>query len=125
MQQRLYGVVGKVNSHGLSELVPIFKDETTGKFFRLEDGEESEVDISRYGKAKRLPITMKEIMNEDMNEEYFVLWDSEKCVQGVKGALSKYWGGNETMESLIEAWKELNIRIAICDNKAFMISKEV
>lgn len=121
MQQRLYGVVGKVNFHGMSEVTPIFKDET-GKFLKLEAGEETEVDVSKYGKAKNLPIPMQE---EDMNEEYFVLWDSEKCIQGVKGALSKYWGGNESLENLISSWREMNIRIAICDNKAFMISKEV
>lgn len=123
MQQRLYGVVGMVNSKGVSKVIPVFKELDAEKYYCLKQSNnerrvQEQIDITRYGEAKSLPISNLDITKA---EEFFIIWEADKCLQRGNGILAPYWG--EDMINLAASWVEFNIHIGICDNMKFMLCK--
>lgn len=119
MLERLYGVCGVIGLEGVYKMRPVFKVVDKEKYYSIKEGSVEEIDITRCGKARKLPLTKQEVASA---EEFLILWEEEKTLPYRKRGLATIAWCKDTINSA-EGWQEFGINIAICDNTMFMICK--
>ena len=109
---QLYAVVAKVILNDITEAISIFKEYGKEKYYTFRCDEKGEikeikqVDITRYGSEKYLPLSKVDIA---YGGEYLIKWNAERLLSGLRGLLDKH-----EIECLsIQEWIDKNVIIML------------
>lgn len=128
---RLYGVLARMVAEEFIEAEPIFKVDGKEEYIRFTYNEGGKriglhsVDITRYGKARVLPVARQDIIS---GEEVIVIWQKEKCISPVSGDIYFEYAIVPTpiltdSIKVMELWQSQDyvLSVAIVNNKNFLL----